>query len=72
MMALLTAGFCLVALTPSDNESLAALIALSEAVVLLLIVVSTQVLLSSFFFWIVALFVRALVIWFITPPLADS
>ena len=49
-MALFTAGFCLVALTPADNESLAALIALSEAVVLLLTVVSTQVLLSSFFF----------------------
>jgi len=62
MIALLTIGFALVDLTPADNESLAALIALSEAVVFPLTVVSTQVLLSSFFFWSVALLVRAFVI----------
>jgi|TARA_B110001450_G_scaffold248217_1_gene264107 hypothetical protein len=62
MMALLTIGLALVDLTPADNESLAALMALSEAAVFPLTVVSTQVLLSSFFFWSSALLVRALVI----------
>jgi len=62
MMALLTARFGLVSLTPAVNESLAALTALSEAAVLPLTVVSTQVLLSSFFFWSSALLVRAFVI----------
>tara|TARA_B110000285_G_C14967817_1_gene534991 strand:+ start:196 stop:384 length:189 start_codon:yes stop_codon:yes gene_type:complete len=62
MIALLTTGFGLVSLTPADNESLAALIALSEAAVFPLTVVSTQVLLSSFFFWSSALLVRAFVI----------
>jgi hypothetical protein len=49
-MLLLTTVFYLVDLTPALNESLAALIALSEAAVFPLTVVSTQVLLSSFFF----------------------
>jgi hypothetical protein len=62
MMALLTIGLALVDLTPADNESLAALMALSEAAIFPLTVVSTQVLLSSFFFWSSALLVRALVI----------
>jgi len=62
MTALLIAGFYLVDLTPAVNESLAALIALSDAAVLPLTVVSTQVLLSSFFFWSSALLVRAFVI----------